>query len=93
MNTMAGRNLVINPKRAAWRQGCRSATRVTIEKNWSTTDASGVWNAGGNWYADYDDQPRHRECATRLRWKSNGRPDRQYDWFGEATFPEPPIKR
>jgi hypothetical protein len=49
MNTMAGRNVVINPKAGSIAAGLYISDPVTTEKNWTTTAASGVWSIGGNW--------------------------------------------
>jgi hypothetical protein len=49
MNTMAGRNLVINPKAGSVAAGLYISDPVTIEKNWTTTAASGVWSAASSW--------------------------------------------
>lgn len=49
MNTMAGRNLVINPKAGSVAAGVYISDPVTISKDWTTTAASGVWSTGSNW--------------------------------------------
>ena len=49
MNTMAGRNVVINPKAGTVAAGLYISDPVTIAKNWTTTAASGNWSTGGNW--------------------------------------------